>query len=120
MGHPGNEKADQLAHEAANIKEIFNSIRLPYSHFKSHLSDIAYKIWASCRLSKNFLLYPSKNKSKDILKLSRSQMRRLIELITGQNNLNYIQSKVNPDLSEMCRFCEEEEETFAHLLNECP
>ena len=48
-------------------------------------------------------------------------MRRLIELITGQNNLNYIQSKVNQGLTtELCRFCEEEEETFAHLLNECP
>ena len=48
-------------------------------------------------------------------------MRRLIEIITGQNNLNYIQSKVNQGLTtEFCRFCEEEEETFAHLLNECP
>ena len=23
-------------------------------------------------------------------------------------------------ISELCRFCEEEDETFAHLLNECP
>ena len=48
-------------------------------------------------------------------------MRRLLELITGQNNLNYVQSKIHPgDISELCRFCEEEDETFAHLLNECP
>ena len=48
-------------------------------------------------------------------------MRRLVELISGQNNLNYIQSKIYPhDVSELCRFCEEEEETFEHLLNECP
>ena len=48
-------------------------------------------------------------------------MRRLLELITGQNNLNYVQSKINPEfVSELCRFCEEEEETFEHLLNECP
>ena len=48
-------------------------------------------------------------------------MRRLIELISGQNNLNYVQSKIFPDtVSELCRFCEEEEETFEHLLNECP
>ena len=48
-------------------------------------------------------------------------MRRLIELITGQNNLNYVQSKIFPnEISELCRFCEEEEETFEHLLNECP
>ena len=48
-------------------------------------------------------------------------MRRLLELITGQNNLNYVQSKIYPDsISELCRFCEEEEETFEHLINECP
>ena len=48
-------------------------------------------------------------------------MRRLVELISGQNNLNYAQSKIYPhDVSELCRFCEEEEETFEHLLNECP
>ena len=48
-------------------------------------------------------------------------MRRLIELITGQNNLNYIQSKIFPGIiSELCRFCEEEDETFEHLINECP
>ena len=48
-------------------------------------------------------------------------MRRLIELITGHNNLNYVQSKIDPiNVPPLCRFCEEEDETFAHLLNECP
>ena len=48
-------------------------------------------------------------------------MKRLVEIITGQNNLNYVQSKAYPlDVSEMCRFCEEEVETFKHLINECP
>ena len=79
-------------------------------------AQVVKSAWAPPSTKKN----PSKNKRKEILKLSRSQMRRLIELITGQNNLNYMQTKINPGLiSEMCRFCEEEE-TFAHLLNECP
>ena len=48
-------------------------------------------------------------------------MRRLIQLITGQSNLNCVQSKIDPvNISPLCRFCEEEDETFAHLLNECP
>ena len=48
-------------------------------------------------------------------------MRRFIECTTGHNNLNYLQSKICPeDVSELCRFCEEEPETFDHLLNECP
>ena len=35
--------------------------------------------------------------------------------------MNYLQSKIYPEnVSELCRFCEEEPETFYHLLNECP
>ena len=127
VGHWGNERADQLARDSINLKHNVHGILLPYSHFKMELWDVTYKLWkdewstnSTCRLSKNFLPYPDKNKSKEILKLSRSQMRRLLELITGQNNLNYVQSKIYPGLvSELCRFCEEEE-MFAHLINECP
>ena len=61
------------------------------------------------------------NLVKETLHISGAQMRRLIELITGQNNLNYIQSKIFPGvIRELCRFCEEEDETFKHLLNEWP
>ena len=128
VGHDGNERADQLARDACKLDTITQDLLPPYSHFKQELSDLTYRFWKdewenhnTCRLSKNFLPFPNKNKSKEILKLSRYQMRRLIEIITGQNNLNYVQSKVNQGkTTELCRFCEEEEETFAHLLNECP
>ena len=70
---------------------------------------------------KTFLPTPNRNKKNEVLILGRCRLRRLIELITGHNNLNYLQSKIYPDdVSELCRFCEEEEETFEHLLNECP
>ena len=59
----------------------------------------------TCRLSKNFLPYPFKNKSKEILRLLRSQMPRLIVLISEQNNFNYVQSKIYPgQVSKLCRF----------------
>ena len=48
-------------------------------------------------------------------------MRQLLELIAGQNNLNYLQSKIFAgEVSELCRFCKEEDKTFEHLINECP
>ena len=53
------------------------------------------------------------------MKLSRTELTFWVEIITGQNNLNYIQSKIYP-ISPDCRFCEEEEETIPHILNECP
>ena len=72
-------------------------------------------------MSKIFLPEPHIGKSKEILQLARGQMCRLIEIISGHNNLNYLQSKIYPhDVSELCRFCEEEDETFDHLIFECP
>ena len=62
---------------------------------------------------------PSKQKTKEVMNLTRKQTSLYVELITGQNNLNYIQSKIK-EISPECRFCEEEDETFPHILNECP
>ena len=53
------------------------------------------------------------------MKLSRKQTSLYVELITGQNNLNYVQSKIK-EIPPECRFCEEEDEMFPHILNECP
>ena len=45
-------------------------------------------------------------------------MRRLIEIITGHSNLNYVRHKIDPvNISPLCRFCKEED---THLLNDCP
>ena len=52
--------------------------------------------------------------------LSRSNLSILIQIVTGQNSLNYLTSKIVPMHTDQCRFCEEDEETFIHLLNECP
>ena len=60
----------------------------------------------------------SRIKAKQLMKESRTQTTIWIEIITGQNNLNYIQSKMK-NISPNCRFCEEEDETFEHLLLEC-
>ena len=132
MVHLSKSSQTCLSHSARDSSTLTHNVHgisPPYSHFKSALWEVMYNIWGrewtdnpTCRLSKNFLPKPCKRKSKEILKLSRSQMRCLIEIITGQNNLNYryVQSKIDPTISELCRFCEEEEETFEHLLNECP
>ena len=79
VGHIGNERADQLAREAVELTPTVHGIMLPYSHFKTQVTNITYKLWAdewsrqqTCRLSKNFIPFPCKRKSKEILKLSRS------------------------------------------------
>ena len=73
------------------------------------------------RMTKTFFPPPDKTKTKTPLRHGGAYMRRIIECTTGHNNLNYLQSKIYPeDISDLCRFCEEEPETFDHLLNECP
>ena len=47
-------------------------------------------------------------------------MKRLVEIMTGHNNLSYFQFKVDPDVSPLCRFCEEQNKTFHHYITDCP
>ena len=51
--------------------------------------------------------------------MKRGEIKTLVEIITGQNNLNYMNNKVYGS-EDLCRFCEEEEETFDPLVNTCP
>ena len=128
LGHMGNKRADELARACTNFPISSSDILPSPSTFKWLLWDHMYEIWHNewqnhphCRMSKNFLPKPSPAKSKILHHLSRGQMRRISELIAGQSNLNYVQSKIDPaNISLLCHFCEEEDETFAHLLNEYP
>ena len=68
---------------------------------------------------KRILPQTGQKKCKEIMNLNRPDMKLWVEIVTGQNNLNYVQSKIY-EISSQCRFCEEEDETFYHILNECP
>ena len=49
----------------------------------------------------------------------RNELKLYIKAITGQNNLNYLNSIIVTDYSSLCRFCEEDE-TLAHIVEDCP
>ena len=71
-------------------------------------------------MTKLFIKAPNKNQSKYVIKLGRLEMSRYIKLITGHNGLFYFKNKIDPIISPTCRFCLEEDETFHHLLMDCP
>ena len=62
----------------------------------------------------------TKTKQRKYFNISRSNLTRLISIITGFNCLSYIQFKANPTINPLCRLCGEESETFWHFVTECP
>ena len=70
--------------------------------------------------SKKFLDRSNSNSARKILKLPRLKVKQLVEIITGHNNLSYFQFKADPDVNALCRFCEEQNETFHHYIIDCP
>ena len=101
--------------------------------FKDVISDISDNLtnrrwderWrdlTTCRQTK--VWYPevrtTLDKSMEIIKLSRDNIKLYTEVITGHNNLMYHKSKTIPGTSAKCRLCEDEDETFIHLALNCP
>ena len=96
VGHPGNEKADELAREA-ETKDISVTIHDSWANVKARIWQSVYQEWDirwkeedRFRQTKLFYPSPSHNKCKKLMNLTRPQMSQWIEIITGQNNLNYI------------------------------
>ena len=75
-----------------------------------------------CRQTK--LIYPGPDNSKNTGRSRTSRTTRIttiyIQAISGQNNLNYLNNLIIPEHTDQCRLGEEEEESFAHLVGECP
>ena len=124
--HTGNERADNLARDAVYHEEIQLHIAESWTHYKNKVWETIYQEWEidwqsedKYRMTKQFYKTPTRKQHRDTLSLNRNDMKIWIEITTGQNNLNYVQSKIY-NTSPTCRFCEEEDETFYHLLTECP
>lgn len=121
--YSGNERADELARNSVYHNIVNFNIEPPFSEIKANLNQKLMEEWDeewqnedSCRLTKIFYPTMHKGKAKELANLSS---RRLIEVVSGQNNLHYIQKKITGN-TNLCRLCEEEEETFDHFVNECP
>ena len=126
IGHEGNERADQLAREAVKCSEIRLKTPPSCSTYKQEVKNKIYSEWElrwtadnAYRMIKKIFPKPHCTKSKEILHLKRTEIKTLVEVISGQNNLNYMNNKIY-GTDDLCRFCEEGEETFDHLINECP
>ena len=66
--------------------------------------------------------YPEVNthKAKHLLKHSRGTVQLITRAITGHNFLSKHQNRIGEAVAPECRLCEEEFETFIHLVTNCP
>ena len=71
-------------------------------------------------MAKQFYSKPDSNQAKYILKLGRLELSRILRLLCGHNGLFFFKSRIDPDINPDCRFCLENNETFYHLVTDCP
>jgi ribonuclease HI len=126
VGNEGNEKADELAKAGTLLEEVC-AIDRPLCHLKESIEKELVKDWDSVwlrykegRMSKQFIKKYDKKKCKDAMSYGRGKLGTLIRIITGHNALGYFRNKIDSDVDPMCRFCQEGDETFWHMLTECP
>ena len=128
VGHEGNERADVLAKEGTTKADIAQ-IALPKQATKIAIRNAIDEIWDfqwsqyhDGRQSKQFYKHPDRSKAKYSYNLSRQELGRLIRIVTGHYNLFYHRSNVDKTggTSSLCRFCQEERETFFHFATSCP
>jgi ribonuclease HI len=129
-GLEGNELADSAAKlGGADEMGINPRVHIPRSaaEVKENLDKAIRneweKQWTSSpkyRMTKQFITKPNKHRGSRVAELSKSSLSRLIQLITGHNFLSYFQYQMDSGINPLCRLCEEENETFHHLVYACP
>ena len=121
--------ADIAAKQGALKPEMSIKIEIPISRteISNKLKELINNKWMlrwttskDYKHSKKVLDKPNSILAKKILQLPRLKMKRLVEIVTGHNSLSLFQLKVDPDVNPLCRFCEEENETFHRFITDCP
>jgi ribonuclease HI len=130
MGIPGNEVADQLAVKGSKSDYIgcLPSTPTPRAQTLGELKEwarrrhvVEWLAHTDCRQSRELLGAPSARKARDLLKLTRYQMRTMTGVLMGHNTLNrhlFIMRRTQSPTCELC--AEDKEETSRHFLCECP
>ena len=128
-GHLGNEEADMLAKRGAEQElegpEPF--LPVPDAYFKKISKDKTLSLWSrewdnigSCRQTKLWMPKVSHKVEHYLKKISRCDLSKLVQFITGHANLMRHKSLQDNQIEPLCRLCKEEEETPWHLATDCP
>ena len=126
-GNQFNELADNLAKEATHQPVVMEEIEISKTIIRNEVLfklreiwDVEWSEYTEARMSKMFFTSQNKVRAKEICKLSRYQLGRLIRVTTGHNQLMYFQHVVDPVKDPLCRYCRGYPETFYHWIGSCP
>ena len=107
--------------------DFIEDVGVPVADVKSEIDKKIRECWdtmwtrySHARQTKFFYATQDKAKGKSVMAFSRLQLGRYIRIISGTNNLLYHRSNIDPDINPMCRLCREVQESFIHLITECP
>lgn len=130
-GFQGNEKADANARSGSEQSEedATSEVLPPLSYTKGLIRNLSNDVWMSrwsnidtCSISK--LFWPERNtkKTRALLNLNRSSLRKLIGLLTGHCLLGKHAKYMGLTNDDECRFCNDisSTEDVIHITCECP
>ena len=126
--HEGNEEADKMAKLAANCDTEHKPVPIANKLFKNHLKTAIYAEWIQewkadqnkFKHTKLFFPIMDPRRSKSLLKLSRLDLKLMVEIITGHNNLKEFSTKIKELDNVNCRFCGKNlNENVEHVLLHC-
>ena len=127
-GHDGNEFADKLAKNAANIVMVGPEpiLPIPYSQvrraYRQWFRTEHIKKWTNrnnCRVAGLFI-NPITFPADSALKLPRNTLRKLVGYLTGHCAVQQHLHRIGKANSSMCPKCEEEPESIIHHITKCP
>ena len=125
-GVADNEAVDELAKQATNLAEIWDTL-IPKQEVKAVVLEALRSQWNEqwaeydeARMSKFWYSTQDKHRAKEVCQLSRLRLGRFIRIVSGHNALRYYNHVLDPHLSPVCRLCMNADETFHHLALDCP
>ena len=129
-GIKGNEAADILAKLASwqnptSLESVIGvSNRLVTEDINKWLAEKHQEEWhkaAACKQAKTLMgEHLNPKRAAGIRRLSRNKVKTITEVFIGHGNLTYHRHKIGLAESPLCRLCGEDNETFTHILCDCP
>lgn len=126
----GNEHADELARRGSSLsvtqaEQVDTPLNCVKTEIFLHFLSLANRRWRelpSCRATKKIWPSYDKNRTENLIKLSRRDIARTVAVLTGHWPIGEHAARLGIPFNEHCRSCGEqnEKETIEHFICKCP